>query len=164
MASENADPVMRAFLGVEQSATGQRWIARLDQAGENRALAMSQSHGLPDLISRVLAGRGVGFDEAPEFLDPTLRRLMPDPYLLTDCERAAERIADAIARREKVTVFGDYDVDGACSAALMTRFLRHFDVETDIYIPDRIFEGYGPNPQAIGQLIDAGATLIITVD
>jgi single-stranded-DNA-specific exonuclease len=164
MASENADPVMRAFLGVEQSATGQRWIARLDQAGENRALAMSQSHGLPDLISRVLAGRGVGFDEAPEFLDPTIRRLMPDPYLLNDCERAAERIADAIARREKVTVFGDYDVDGACSAALMTRFLRHFDVETDIYIPDRIFEGYGPNPQAIGQLIDAGATLIITVD
>ena len=93
---ENADPVSRAFLGVERSVTGQRWVARLDQAGENRALAMSQNHGLPDLISRVLAGRGVPFDTALEFLDPTLRRLMPEPYSLMDCEAATERLARAI--------------------------------------------------------------------
>ena len=93
---ENADPVSRAFLNVERSAIGQRWVARLDQAGENRALAMSQTHGLPDLISRVLAGRGVPFETALEFLDPTLRRMMPEPYGLMDCEAATERLARAI--------------------------------------------------------------------
>jgi single-stranded-DNA-specific exonuclease len=161
---ENADPVSRAFLNVERSATGQRWVARLDQAGENRALAMSQTHGLPDLLSRVLAGRGVPFEGAIEFLDPTLRRLMPEPYGLMDCEAAAERLARAIARGERVAIFGDYDVDGASSSALLYRFLAHFDVPAEIYIPDRIFEGYGPNPNAIAQLIERGAQLIVTVD
>lgn len=161
---ENADPVSRAFLGVERSATGQRWVARLDQAGENRALAMSQTHGLPDLISRVLAGRGVPFETALEFLDPTLRRLMPEPYSMMDCEAAADRLARAIERNERVAIFGDYDVDGASSSALLYRFLTHFGVEAEIYIPDRIFEGYGPNPNAIGQLIERGAHLIVTVD
>lgn len=162
--NQEVDPVQRAFLGVETSATGQRWVARLDQAGENRALAMTQTHGIPDLIARVLAGRGVGFDEALEFLDPTLRRLMPDPYRMTDCEAAAERIAAAIARRERIAIFGDYDVDGACASAILYRFLGHFGVDAEIYIPDRIFEGYGPNPQAINTLIDRGAKLIVTVD
>lgn len=161
---QGVDPVSRAFLGVEKSATGQRWIARLDQAGENRALAMSQSHGIPDLIARVLAGRDVGFDDAPAFLDPTLRRLMPDPYQLTDCEAATERIAKAIQRRERVAIFGDYDVDGACASAILYKFLTHFGVQAEIYIPDRIFEGYGPNPQAIDSLIERGAGLIVTVD
>ena len=161
---EPADPVPRAFLGVEHSVLGQRWDARLDQAGLNRALAISQLHGLPDLVARVLAGRGVGVDEAVEFLDPTIRRLMPDPSTLTDCETAARRIIAAIERRERVAIFGDYDVDGACSSALMKRFLDHFDVESEIYIPDRIFEGYGPNPAAIDQLIERGAGLIVTVD
>ncbi len=161
---ENADPVSRAFLGVERSVTGQRWVARLDQAGENRALAMSQTHGLPDLISRVLAGRGVPFETALEFLDPTLRRLMPEPYSLMDCEAAAERLARAVERGERVAIFGDYDVDGATSSALLYRFLVHFGVQAEIYIPDRIFEGYGPNPNAIAQLIERGAQLIVTVD
>jgi single-stranded-DNA-specific exonuclease len=161
---ENADPVSRAFLGVERSATGQRWVARLDQAGENRALAMSQTHGLPDLIARVLSGRGVAFETALEFLDPTLRRLMPEPYSLMDCEAATERLARAVERGERVAIFGDYDVDGAASSALLHRFLAHFGVPAEIYIPDRIFEGYGPNPNAIGQLIDRGAQLIVTVD
>ncbi len=159
-----ADPVQRAFLGVEKSILDNRWISRLDQAGQNRALAMSQVHGLPDLIARVLAGRGVAVDEAVEFLDPTIRSLMPDPYTLTDCEKAAKRLAEAIRRGENVAIFGDYDVDGAASSALMYRFLAHFGVKAEIYIPDRIFEGYGPNAAAINQLIDNGAKLIVTVD
>lgn len=159
-----ADPVQRAFLGVEKSILDNRWISRLDQAGQNRALAMSQVHGLPDLIARVLAGRGVAVDEAVEFLDPTIRSLMPDPYKLTDCEKAAKRLAEAIRRGENVAIFGDYDVDGAASSALMYRFLAHFGVKAEIYIPDRIFEGYGPNAAAINQLIDNGAKLIVTVD
>ncbi|NTH77065.1 single-stranded-DNA-specific exonuclease RecJ [Agrobacterium rhizogenes] len=164
MVEQPADPVQRAFLGVERSVSGNRWVSRLDQAGQNRALAMAQTHGLPDLIARVLAGRGVGVDEAMAFLDPTIRGLMPDPYLLTDCEKAAGRLLRAVKTGETVAIFGDYDVDGAASSALLYRFLTHFGVPASIYIPDRIFEGYGPNPAAINQLIDNGATLIVTVD
>lgn len=161
---EPVDPVSRAFLGVEQSALGNRWVARLDQAAQNRALAIAQLHGIPELIARVLAGRGVQPDDAPAFLDPTIRRLMPEPYTLMDCEKAATRIADAVQRREKVAIFGDYDVDGAASSALVSRFLHHFGIQDHIYIPDRIFEGYGPNPTAIRGLIAEGANLIVTVD
>ncbi|WP_155294020.1 single-stranded-DNA-specific exonuclease RecJ [Rhizobium rhizogenes] len=164
MVEQPADPVQRAFLGVERSVSGNRWVSRLDQAGQNRALAMAQTYGLPDLIARVLAGRGVGVDEAMAFLDPTIRSLMPDPYLLTDCEKAAGRLLRAVKTGETVAIFGDYDVDGAASSALLYRFLTHFGVPASIYIPDRIFEGYGPNPAAINQLIDNGATLIVTVD
>lgn len=161
---EQVDPVPRAFLGVERSASGQRWVSRLDQAAQNRALAISQVHGIPDLVARVLAGRGVGLDDALAFLDPTIRGLMPEPYKLTDCEKAAKRIGLAIARGEKVAIFGDYDVDGAASSALLYRFLTHFGVSAEIYIPDRVFEGYGPNAGAIRQLIANGAQLIVTVD
>ncbi|MBC7151951.1 MAG: single-stranded-DNA-specific exonuclease RecJ [Rhizobium sp.] len=161
---EPVDPVPRAFLGVDRSVSGQRWVSRLDQAGQNRALAMSQLHGMPELVARVLAGRGVAVDEAPGFLEPSIRNLMPDPYRLTDCEAAAERLVQAIGRGERVAIFGDYDVDGAASSALLSRFLHHFGIDAEIYIPDRIFEGYGPNPAAIGQLIDRGARLIVTVD
>ena len=159
-----ADPVQRAFLGVERSVSGNRWVSRLDQAGQNRALAIAQAHGLPDLIARVLSGRGVGVEEAMAFLDPTIRGLMPDPHSLTDCETAARRLVRAIKSGEKVAIFGDYDVDGAASSALVYRFLSHFGVPATIYIPDRIFEGYGPNPGAINQLIDNGASLIVTVE
>lgn len=158
------DPAPQTFLNVEKSVSGQRWVSRLGQAGENRALAMAQLHGIPELIARVLAGRGVSVEDAPAFLDPTIRNLMPDPSTLTDCEKAAARIAQAVLRGERVAIFGDYDVDGAASSALLFRFLAHFGVEATIYIPDRIFEGYGPNPAAIGQLIDNGAQLIVTVD
>ncbi|MFJ6325433.1 MULTISPECIES: single-stranded-DNA-specific exonuclease RecJ [unclassified Rhizobium] len=164
MVEQPVDPVQRAFLGVERSVSGNRWVSRLDQAGQNRALAIAQVHGLPELIARVLAGRGVGIDEAMAFLDPTIRSLMPDPYLLTDCEKAAQRLLRAIKTGETVAIFGDYDVDGAASSALLYRFLTHFGVPASIYIPDRIFEGYGPNPNAINQLIDNGAKLIVTVD
>lgn len=161
---EPVDPVPRAFLGVDCSVSGQRWVSRLDQAGQNRALAMSQLHGMPELVARVLAGRGVAVDDAPAFLEPSIRSLMPDPYRLTDCEAAAERLVAAIRRGERVAIFGDYDVDGAASSALLWRFLHHFGIDSEIYIPDRIFEGYGPNPAAMGQLIDRGARLIVTVD
>jgi single-stranded-DNA-specific exonuclease len=162
--AEPADPVQRAFLGVERSISGQRWTSRLDQAAQNRALAIAQVHGIPEIVARVLAGRGVMLDDAPAFLDPTIRSLMPEPFTLTDCEKAAERIAQAVQRRERVAIFGDYDVDGASSSALLYRFLRHFGIDAEIYIPDRIFEGYGPNVAAIEQLIDRGAGLIVTVD
>ena len=161
---QRATETSRAFLDVERSISGQRWTQRLDQAGLNQALAIAQSLGLSELVARVMAGRGVTQAEAEDFLDPTLKRLMPDPSTLTDMDHAAERLAGAVIARDRVAIFGDYDVDGACSSALMKRFLDHFGIESEIYIPDRIFEGYGPNVAAINELIDRGNRLIVTVD
>ena len=108
----------RLFLDVERSANGMRWRHRLDPQQENVALAIAQQEGLPDLVARVLAGRGVAAGEAAEFLQPTVRSLLPDPASLTAMEEAAERLADAVSRGEQVAIFGDYDVDGAASSAL----------------------------------------------
>ena len=160
--SEDAAP--RAVLGVERSATGRAWRDRLDAAGAAIALAMVQRHDLPDPVARVLAGRGVDIDAAPAFLDPTIKDLMPDPSTLTDMERAAERIADAIRRRERIAIFADYDVDGATSAALFARYLTAVGAETEIYIPDRLIEGYGPNSEALKALAGRGARLLVTLD
>lgn len=154
----------QTFLNVDTSLSGQRWVHRLDQAGLNRALAIAQSGTMSDLVARVLAGRGVGLEETATFLTPTLKDLMPDPSTLRDMDKAATRLAEAIEQKQKVAVFGDYDVDGAASSALMARFLDAFGIDCEIYIPDRIFEGYGPNPGAMDQLIDGGAQLIVTVD
>ena len=139
------------------------------------ALAIAQGHGVPDIVARVLAGRGVTAEQTARFLDPTIRELLPDPASLTDMEKAATRLADAVLAqklnwpvavlaREKVAIFGDYDVDGAASSALLKRFLTHYSVPSEIYIPDRIFEGYGPNPDAMRELVSRGARLIVTVD
>lgn len=153
-----------AFLGVTQSARGLVWRERLASGALPLATAISQRHGLPELLGRVLAARGVGLDDVGVFLDPTIKALMPDPSALRDMETAAARLADAIEARAPVAVFGDYDVDGACSSALMARFLSHHDVPSRIYIPDRLFEGYGPNAGAIEGLVKEGARLIVTVD
>ena len=137
-----------AFLGVSHSATGKLWRDRLDARGAARALAIVQRHQLPEMLARVLAGRDVEIDAVEDFLDPTIRKLMPDPYTVTQMEAAARRIADAAVRGEKVAIFGDYDVDGATSAALLAWHLRHCGLDPLIHIPDRIFEGYGPNVEA----------------
>jgi single-stranded-DNA-specific exonuclease len=154
----------RPFLGVTNSALGRTWVERCDAAQTAIALAISQTHGLPDVLSRVLAGRGVGIHETEGFLNPRLRDLMPDPTVMTDMEAAADRLADAVMRREKVAIFGDYDVDGACSAALLAEYLRACGVPYAIHIPDRITEGYGPNVDAIRGLKEQGADVLVTVD
>ena len=153
-----------AFLGVAQSARGYVWRERLPAEAQNTALAISQQHGLPELLGRVLAARGVGLGDVPVFLDPSVKALMPDPATLAGMEKVAARLADAIGRREPVAIFGDYDVDGACSSALLSRFLAAHETPSRIYIPDRIFEGYGPNIAALETLVKEGAKLIVTVD
>src|SRR6187397_3237961 len=153
-----------AFFGVSRSATGKLWRDRLDARGAARALAITQRYQLPEMLARVLAGRDVAIDEVADFLDPTIRKLMPDPHTVTEMELAAKRIADAAVRGEKVAIFGDYDVDGATSAALLTWHLRHTGLDPLIHIPDRIFEGYGPNTEAVRALAAKGATLLVTVD
>jgi len=152
------------FLGVATSAKGFVWRERLARGGDAIATAIAQQHDLPELLGRMLAARGIALDAVPTFLDPTIKALMPDPSVLHDMQKAASRLADAIERREKVAIFGDYDVDGACSSALMQRFLAHHGSPSRIYIPDRMFEGYGPNPDAIRLLASEGARLIVTVD
>ena len=98
------------------------------------------------------------------FLDPTIKHLMPDPYTLTDMEAASTRIADAVIRGERIAIFGDYDVDGATASALLCRYLRHCGLDPIVHIPDRIFEGYGPNIEAVRSFAERGAKLLITVD
>ncbi|WP_273758278.1 single-stranded-DNA-specific exonuclease RecJ [Bartonella sp. AU55XJBT] len=154
----------RYFLNVESSACGQAWLDALDIQGINNARAISQKFGFPDQLARVLSARDVDETEAIAFINPTLRTLMPDPESFVDMQCAAERIVRALLNQEQVAVFGDYDVDGACSSALIARFFRYFGIEVKIYIPDRIVEGYGPNEQAMRMLVQEGARLIITVD
>src|SRR5262249_35624254 len=115
----DAIPTRRVFLGVERSATGRVWRDRLDERGTLRALSIVQRHGLPELLARVIAGRGIEPDEVESYLDPTIRRLMPDPSSVTAMDAAARRIADAVMRGEPIAIFGDYDVDGATSSALL---------------------------------------------
>ena len=154
----------RLFLGVESSVGGRAWRDRLDERGIQQALSMVQRHGLPELLARIVAGRGVEVDAVEAYLDPSLKRLMPDPDLLTDMPVATARLAEAIKRDERVAIFGDYDVDGASSAAVLARFLRAAGLDPVVYIPDRIFEGYGPNVDAIRALAKDGARLLVTVD
>ena len=154
----------RAFLGVERSLTGRRWVSRLDEAESRTAATIAQRHAVPDIVARVLAGRGVAADDVPHFLEPALKRLMPDPSVLTAMDAAAARIADAVVAGESMAVFGDYDVDGATSAALFTRYMRAVGADPQIYIPDRIFEGYGPNSEAMRTLAGRGVRLVVCVD
>ncbi len=154
----------RAFLGVTRSALGRPWRDRLDAAGLGRAEALTQREGLPDILARLLAGRGVEPNEAQSFLEPRLRDLLPDPGTLIDMGPAAARLARAVESGERVAIFGDYDVDGACSAALLADFLTQAGARPRIHIPDRLIEGYGPNSDAIRQLAAEGATLLVTVD
>jgi single-stranded-DNA-specific exonuclease len=154
----------RLFLGVENSATGRAWRDRLDDRGAARALGIAQHHALPELLARILAGRDIETDAVDAFLDPAIKRSMPDPDVLTAMKEAAERIADAVTYSESVAIFGDYDVDGATSAALLARFLRQCGLEPIIHIPDRLFEGYGPNVEAVRALAERGATLLVCVD
>ncbi|MGL4637908.1 MAG: single-stranded-DNA-specific exonuclease RecJ [Beijerinckiaceae bacterium] len=153
-----------AFLNVTKSLTGRTWLDRLDAARQREAMTIAQVYGLRDSLSRVLAGRGVMATEVEQFLEPTLRNLMPDPATLRDMDKAVARLAQAIEAREHVAIFGDYDVDGATSAALLSLYLNAFGVKTRIHIPDRITEGYGPNSEAIRMLAGEGATLLVTVD
>ncbi len=154
----------RALLGVEHSARGRRWVERLEGARALAATAISQAHGLPELLGRVLAARGAETHTVSRYLDPSLRTLLPDPARLQDMERAAERFASAIKGAEAIAVFGDYDVDGAASVALIERFLRAHGQNAATYIPDRLTEGYGPTPAALTGLAKDGARLIFTVD
>ena len=156
--------VSASLLGVERSARGYRWVERLNPARSHIATAIAQLHALPELLGRVLAARGAEPATASRYLDPSLRTLLPDPARLQDMERAAARFAAAISTGEKIAAFGDYDVDGAASVALIERYLRAHGRCVLTYIPDRLAEGYGPSEEALRGLVEEGARLILTLD
>ena len=150
------------MLGVERSLLGKRWRPRL--ADSMAGLSLAQAIEVPELVGRVLAARGVAAEDAPAYLEPTLRGLLPDPLHLRDMEKAVVRLAGALAAGEKIAVFGDYDVDGATSAALLSRFFEAVAGPVTVYIPDRLREGYGPNAAAMRQLAGQDVRVVVTVD
>jgi len=162
MTGANPAPPERAFLGVEASALGQRWVGP-DPARARQAEALAQATALPPPVCAVLARAGVGPEGASAYLAPALRDLLPDPRSLRDMERAAARVLQAVAQNERIAIFADYDVDGAASAALLICWLRALGRSATLYIPDRITEGYGPNVPAMEALAQAH-DLIICVD
>ena len=152
----------QAFLGVEDSFSGRKWQARpVDDA---LATAHARALNAPDLMGRILAGRNVAPDAVEDFLNPTLKALFPDPSSFADMDAACEAVLDALLAKRCIGIFADYDVDGGTSAATLTRYFRHWGVEPNLYVPDRLTEGYGPSPEAFKRMKDAGAELVITVD
>jgi single-stranded-DNA-specific exonuclease len=145
---------------IPQSITGQTWCWRADRAG----LSAEGGHQLDDLVTQLLIARGCPREEIEPHRNPTIRHFMPDPSVFRDMNTAARRIADAVQQGERLTVYGDYDVDGATSAALLIRLLRDLGLEVGYYIPDRLMEGYGPSGEALVRLAKTGSSLIITVD
>ncbi|MDA9918437.1 single-stranded-DNA-specific exonuclease RecJ [Erythrobacter sp.] len=146
-------------LGVSQSLSGRAWHWR----GGNMDLGNSQSleH---DVLSQLLMTRGVAEHDVERHASPTMRDFLPDPSEFRDMDQAAERIAKAVLSKEKVTIYGDYDVDGATSAALLVELLGELGLEAGYYIPDRLLEGYGPSGEALVKLAEDGSNLIVTVD
>lgn len=151
-----------ALLGVASSALGQRWVQR--PFLERHAQAISDRLGVSLTVGQLIAGRGVPLEDAETFFGPSLRDLMPDPATILDMTEGAKRIIRAIDSGERIAVFGDYDVDGATSSAVLIRYFRALGVEITSYIPDRMAEGYGPNAPALLGLRDRGVDLVITVD
>ncbi len=150
------------FLNVSSSCTDRLWLARPYE--ERSAQAFMQQQGLGDLAARALSARGIGIAEAASFLDPKLRDALPDPSSFQDMDKAVARFVAVLRAGEKIAVFGDYDVDGATSSALLLRFGRALGIPLRLYIPDRMREGYGPNAPALQSLAADGVKLALCVD
>ena len=144
------------------SLCGRQWV--LNTVDNRLVEDLSRQAGVNDVLARVLATRGVTLDTVHDFLHPTLKTLMPDPSTLAGMDQAVERLVVAINSKEKIGVFGDYDVDGATSSAVLRRFFRSIGIDPVMYIPDRMKEGYGPNTPALLALAEQGVKIVITVD
>ena len=155
-----ASAALPQVFGISRSLTGRAWRWR----GGNMDLGQGHLEEGDGIVRQILLARGVAEDDVQRHLTPTLRDFLPDPSEFQDMDAAADRIAQAIIGREKITVYGDYDVDGATSSALLIRLLRQLGVEAEYYIPDRLLEGYGPSGEALVALAETGSSLIVTVD
>jgi single-stranded-DNA-specific exonuclease len=154
-----ASQALSHVFGVTQSLTGRAWRWR----GGNMELESGIGSG-QDIVDQLLLSRGVAREDLVRHRNPTLRAFLPDPSAFRDMDSAADRIARAVLSREQITIYGDYDVDGATSSALLIRLLRELGIEADYYIPDRLLEGYGPSGEALVRLGEQGSSLVVTVD
>ena len=154
-----ASQALSHVFGVAASLTGRAWRWR----GGNMQLGAQQQLG-DDIVRQLLLSRGVALDDIERHRVPTLRNFLPDPSRFRDMDVAADRLAQAVIAGEKITIYGDYDVDGATSSALLIRLLRDLGIEAGYYIPDRLLEGYGPSGEALVKLGQSGSSLIVTVD
>lgn len=150
------------MLFLERSLLNKCWKPR--SSDTMAALRIQQEYDVPSLVAECLVGRGITGRDVPSFLAPKVRDFLPDPSHLKDMDRAVQRTLNALERGEKIGVFGDYDVDGATSSALLKRFFTQIGVDLSVYIPDRLKEGYGPTPKALRLLWEQGIRLVITVD
>lgn len=151
-----------AAFGVARSFSGRRW--RLEAGDDALARQLQQELTLSPVLARLLAARGIPVAEAYDYLNPTLKKFLPDPLVLAEMDLAVARVKRALEAGERIAVFGDYDVDGSTSTALMTNFLTALGAQPRIYIPDRMTEGYGPSAPAIQALKAEGTSLVVTVD
>jgi len=158
---ENPCAITHPF-GNQLSVAGRIW--QLKVPDERLSLAISQRHQVPLFLSTILAARGHSLASVSDFLNPTLKTLLPDPSHLKDLDQAVHRVIEAIEKDQKIIIFADYDVDGATSSALIRRYLRDIGINADVYIPNRIEEGYGPNVPAMHTLHQQGYQLIVMVD
>jgi single-stranded-DNA-specific exonuclease len=146
---------MNLALGVEQSVLGQPWRWRRE---------VEPGLGMDALVDELLLARGVAREDLARHREPRIRDFLPDPSCFRDMDKGAKRLADAVQRAETIAIFGDYDVDGATSAALLTLLLRRLGAEPIVYIPDRLMEGYGPSGKALVELKERGAGVAVCVD
>jgi single-stranded-DNA-specific exonuclease len=151
-----------AALGVDRSYSGRRW--EFAPADEEAVRSLSLAANVSPMLARLLASRGISERDAGLHLNPTIKHLLPEPFLLKDMDLAVERARHAVVNGERIAVFGDYDVDGSCGAALLWQFLAAIGRPPIVYVPDRLREGYGPSESALLQLKMQGANLVITVD
>ena len=151
------------LFGVERSVSGASWIAP-KKAKENLKDLFKQEFDLTEAMSELLVNRNFNIEELSNFFDPKIKNLMPDPLVLKDMDKTINRLLKAILDKETIGIFGDYDVDGACSSAIIYSYLIKLGCKVEVHIPDRFTEGYGPNTQALMKLKEQGCNLIITVD
>lgn len=149
-------------LNVERSLNNKKWVFK--HADDAVVSQICQSKGLPEFIARMLVQRGVGVADVEGYLNPTLRNNFPDPYSMIGMEAFANDMAENIIQKKSIGIFADFDVDGATSASVMTRFLRHFGIEPPVYIPDRLTEGYGPSVASMQALKDQGVEFVLMLD
>ncbi len=160
--ANSSSPPITASLPTSNWLSGKRW--RLKPYDERLSLAIQQQFSLPEILAIILSTRDIDISDVAKYIKPTIRDYMPSPFTLHDMEKAACRIIEAISSQEPIGILGDYDVDGATSSALLMRYFRHFNIQTNLYIPDRISEGYGPNMQAMQHFKEHGIKLVIMVD
>ena len=158
-----------AIFGIEESASGARWIKAkstlsASEIDRHAAALVETFDDLPLPIARIMATRGLDKNKIEAYLEPRLRDLLPNPSHFKDLDRAADRLADCVEDRAPIGIFGDYDVDGAAAAALLLTVMRQIGIVCDVHIPNRFSEGYGPNVDALMALEAKGATLLVTVD